>query len=394
MPEALSGCNDFAALMERAGAAEDRGDIEAALAGFSRALALSPEHIILRCHVGRILSQQRRYTDTETLMLEGLALRPESISLTRDLAKALAAQGKFGAAINLARELIWPLQDDVAFRLDYAAWLVKIGEYTNSIENIQQVLRQDPDCEQAARQLADLWHELGETEKAIIVEKSLGIAARSLPNDEPAPPGIAYLRALFDCYAERFDEDLKKLEYSAPGHLREALNQITDKNVKFHVLDLGCGTGLSGLAVKPLAQTMSGVDISPKMLARAERLGIYDRLIEGDIASWLNDQHAIADLIIAGDVLTYIGDLESLFVQISDALRIPGYFAATVEYLDDGTDDFILRKTRRYAHSGYYIHKCATAAALEVVMIRKVEALRREGKSEVPGLVFILKREN
>ena len=49
------------------------------------------------------------------------------------------------------------------------------------------------------------------------------------------------------------------------------------------ILDLGCGTGLSGAAFKDLAAKLHGVDLSPAMIEKSRAREIYDRLSEDDV---------------------------------------------------------------------------------------------------------------
>jgi SAM-dependent methyltransferase len=50
------------------------------------------------------------------------------------------------------------------------------------------------------------------------------------------------------------------------------------------VLDLACGTGRIGVWLRAQGVArLDGVDFTPEMLARAERKGVYDRLIQADI---------------------------------------------------------------------------------------------------------------
>ena len=55
---------------------------------------------------------------------------------------------------------------------------------------------------------------------------------------------------------------------------------------------------------------MTGVDLSPAMIAKARERGIYDELVAGDAAALLErERERIFDLIVAADSLVYIGDL-------------------------------------------------------------------------------------
>ena len=50
------------------------------------------------------------------------------------------------------------------------------------------------------------------------------------------------------------------------------------------ILDIGCGTGLSGLALMHVGyQRIDGCDLSPEMLAKAEVTGAYQRLFETNL---------------------------------------------------------------------------------------------------------------
>ena len=64
----------------------------------------------------------------------------------------------------------------------------------------------------------------------------------------------------------RIDRHLTEtLGYQTPTHLRALYG---DQPIQ-RMLDLGCGTGLSGQAFADIATHITGVDLSPNMLARA-----------------------------------------------------------------------------------------------------------------------------
>ncbi len=92
----------------------------------------------------------------------------------------------------------------------------------------------------------------------------------------------SYVRTLFDQYAPRFDRALEDLGYRAPALLREA---VAAARPRFGAMfDLGCGTGLAGVAFRPHVDRLVGVDLSSKMVEEARRKGVYDALEVGDIA--------------------------------------------------------------------------------------------------------------
>lgn len=85
-------------------------------------------------------------------------------------------------------------------------------------------------------------------------------------------------KQMYDRWAEVYDQDLNNGNYQQPIRCAKALlEQISNKNIK--ILDVGCGTGLSGLALKELGfQHVDGCDLSQGMLDKAAELEIYKRL--------------------------------------------------------------------------------------------------------------------
>ena len=118
---------------------------------------------------------------------------------------------------------------------------------------------------------------------------------------------------LFDKYADTFDQHLVGgLKYQTPALLFDAIARFAPP-ANLDVLDLGCGTGLFGPQLRPLARALTGIDLSPNMLKKAEQRRLYDHLICGDIAEFLETQSDAFDLVVAADVFVYIGDLARVF---------------------------------------------------------------------------------
>jgi len=114
---------------------------------------------------------------------------------------------------------------------------------------------------------------------------------------------------------------VRELQYSVPENLVSLARQrARNPDNKWDVLDLGCGTGLIGVAIAPYARNLVGVDLSAKMLAKARDRNLYRRLEQQDLLSMMKHEPASSyDLIVAADVFVYLGNLEDI---IRDA---PGY---------------------------------------------------------------------
>jgi predicted TPR repeat methyltransferase len=253
-----------------------------------------------------------------------------------------------------------------------------------AIAEFQRAARLAPNDGRPHWQIAQLWLAAGEPDKAeAAAEAALargGIsesyvdevrsAAAKMRIENRANPG--YVRHLFDQFAADYDERMRgRLGYAAPGILRGLAGLLLDPGQHFDVLDLGCGTGLSGLAFQPIAKSLTGVDLSPKMLAKARELNIYDALLEGDVLAL-----SIAwtfDIVIAADVLVYLGDLAKIFAVVRERLRPDGLWLFTTE--QNLTQDFGLGEKRRYGHSEAYLRRCAKAHGFEVTSL--VECVTR-----------------
>ena len=85
-------------------------------------------------------------------------------------------------------------------------------------------------------------------------------------------------RQMYDRWSEVYDQDLNNGNYQQPIRCANALlEQAPNKDIK--ILDVGCGTGLSGLALKETGfQNIDGCDLSQGMLDKASELKIYKKL--------------------------------------------------------------------------------------------------------------------
>ena len=221
----------------------------------------------------------------------------------------------------------------------------------------------------------------------------------------------------FDSFSALYDvKMLQKLKYEAPERLQEKLwqqmglasgpdNTVRNRAVRsgkagnakagsgLAILDLGCGTGLSGMGLRPRADYLAGIDLSPRMLALAKERGIYDLLEESEITRWLEDQasngHAAAlfDLITACDCLEYFGDLMRVVQGVASRLRPGGWFGFTVERGE--SYPHTLMETGRYTHHERHIREAASAFELEVRLLEE-GFLREEAGAPVTGLYAVL----
>uniref|UniRef100_A0A7S3KWB0 Methyltransferase type 12 domain-containing protein n=1 Tax=Amphora coffeiformis TaxID=265554 RepID=A0A7S3KWB0_9STRA len=217
----------------------------------------------------------------------------------------------------------------------------------------------------------------------------------------------SYIVNLYSTFANNFDDLLlDKLKYQTPTVLRKLLDDCLISHDRHHDqqfargLDLGCGTGLSGLAFRDKIQgALIGVDLSPEMIAKAKERQCYDVLQVGDVTTFLTSQPKEAlpfDLIFACDVFVYLGDLSRIFASVHNTLSKNGIFAFSTELLEDkhdGTDDYILHPCARFAHSRNYIERLANSTIMPFNIIKLLtRSIRKNQGKDVIGLLAILEK--
>lgn len=212
---------------------------------------------------------------------------------------------------------------------------------------------------------------------------------------EPETLPAAYVTALYDEYAPRFERSLVTgLGYRAPDDLLRVLDRVRGPEAGFRAaLDLGCGTGLVGERLRPRSKWLEGVDLSAAMIEQAAAKGVYDALHVADLVTHLDAIARRFDVVTAADVLIYVGDLAAFFTAVSDRLAESGLLALTVEAAEtDGPGvDLRLRPSRRFAHSAAYVTNGAEAAGLEL-RHHEETALRRDAASTIHGHIMVFEK--
>jgi predicted TPR repeat methyltransferase len=202
----------------------------------------------------------------------------------------------------------------------------------------------------------------------------------------------AYVRALFDQYAPKFETALvDDLGYRGPALLFKAVlaARLAVRKPAFfkRAIDLGCGTGLAASAFAREVDHFTGIDLSPRMIERARATGLYAELEVADMVQGLRDKpDASADLILAADAMVYLPDHRPLLREVKRVLATGGLLAFTVE--THHGDGVILGEGLRYAHGTGYVRSSIEAAGLNLSRLEDLSA-RNEDNVPVPGLVVV-----
>lgn len=90
------------------------------------------------------------------------------------------------------------------------------------------------------------------------------------------------VRTLYDDWSDSYDDEMEANGYATPRRCSEALAGCSS-DLAAPILDFGCGTGRSGLALKAAGfSTIDGADLSDDMLKGARDRGLYRTLWQVD----------------------------------------------------------------------------------------------------------------
>lgn len=329
---------------------------------------------------------------------------------TLDQAIACHVKGQLDQALMLYLQVLHlnprdPIAADLVsavFRTHFelALTLMKLGRDTEAIQSFQRVLAIQPDKPVAHASLSRLFIARNDLQQAtlhlrhylrLVPEDHIGArmllaytGAEPLP-DRPAP---AYITRFYDNYANSYDRKLVDgLHYQCPQLILAALQKYC--RGKLVILDLECGTGLCGQAVRPLAKRLDGVDLSPQMVAKAKQRRIYNRLEVADLYPFLEKKAGRYDVIVAAGVFEHIGDPARIFRAAFKRLKDRGVFVFTAQ--DNSTQDLGVNSSAFYTHGRRYLAERAAECGFRVTSLEPA-VMWTENDTPVQGLCVVLSK--
>jgi predicted TPR repeat methyltransferase len=211
----------------------------------------------------------------------------------------------------------------------------------------------------------------------------------------PLRASEAYVATLFSQHAEAFDDILvEQLGYAVPLLMRARLDAFAPGPFR-RMLDLGCGTGLSALAMEGRAAMMIGVDLAEGILDQADERGLYEALYVGDAVAFAAEwDEAKFDLVTATDVLPYLGVIDALFLAVAHCLEAGGHFAFSTETLAKeafGGTGYTVGPHQRFHHHPDYIARELAASGFALRHREEIVVRTDEGVAQ-PGHLFIAQK--
>ena len=425
LDQAIAAAPEHAGLRKsRAELRRQAGDIEGAARDAAEAVVLDPKDPAAKALLGVLMLDLRRTADAVACLTEASDAEPGNPGFAAGLAAAQEAAGDPDAALATLLRCVAAAPGHIDPRNAAILLCVRRRDFRRAVSLAQDARRVGIADACSFGLLGHALSSLGQhTEAADAYAEALKLgphdpyvrhlvaAAGILPRAPRAP--VEYLRSVFDGYAERFEAHLISLGYRMPGLFRAVLQQhplIAAGERVGPVLDLGCGTGLVGLAIADLpVGPLIGVDVAPRMLAQAAKKRLYAELQEADVMAVLARKPLPHEgevdrgpypIIVAADVFCYFGALEDAFAAAHASLTPGGWLVCSVEELlpdhdgvvpGDTDGSWALQRQGRYAHSLAYIRDTAIQAGFRVLRLER-ETVRYEANAPVAGLLIVLQR--
>jgi ubiquinone/menaquinone biosynthesis C-methylase UbiE len=135
-------------------------------------------------------------------------------------------------------------------------------------------------------------------------------------------PGAGGVRRGYDRWALLYDDEDNPLVALEEPVVREALGDVKG----LAVLDLGCGTGRHALWLAGKGATVTAVDFSEGMMAKARRKPGAERVrfLSHDLHERLPFADGVFDRVVSGLVLEHLRDLEVFFAEARRVLKPEG----------------------------------------------------------------------
>lgn len=205
----------------------------------------------------------------------------------------------------------------------------------------------------------------------------------------PARAGDDCIQQLYERFSSFYESNmLEELDYQAPQRLAALVAELMDGRAPLDALELGCGSGLAGVEIRSRCGHLTGIDLSPHMLALARERGIYDLLEQAEISHWLQRCDQAFDLVFACDSLIYFGELDEVVDHAARCLAPDGLFVFSLELGEQAP--YRLNDNGRYSHTPDTVRGLAAKAGLRVARLER-GYLRMEYGEAVEGLFVVLR---
>jgi predicted TPR repeat methyltransferase len=380
------------------------GESAAGIELILRSLKIAPRNSHAWLNLGNILLEIDRAQDAYSAYQQAAEFAPTSADVWFNLGVCSRKLLQFAGAITALDRAIALRPGHAPSHFQRGIAQRDAGALDAAEEDYRQALRLAPNLLPVYESLGVLLYRQGRIEDAAHVYQQWRVhdpdnvvaqhmlAAVSGQNVPERASG-AYVAQTFDRFADTFEQNLQQLQYRAPSLVAAALRYANRADqVREAVLDAGCGTGLCGPLLRPMARRLVGIDLSAGMIDKARDKNIYDELRVAELEAFMLEHPGAFDAVVAADTLVYFGALEKVFRAAWQTLRPSGSLIFTLEKMSpDATLPYNIMPHGRYSHRADYIKAVLRAEHFDLVAV-DMQTLRKERGEEVTGMVVSARR--
>jgi predicted TPR repeat methyltransferase len=376
----------------------ETNELQEAEENFLNVLSMDNEHIDALINIGVIAVKKEQGQRAVDYFTKALALDNDNEDARNNLAAAFIHHDRFENALIHYNLLLQQAPKNMEYLYNAGVAEMTLGHLQEAKTHFETMLSLENTHFEALTNLAAIHNRLDDREQAIVYLKQ-ALAARPEDDcvtfmlnamtgeDNSSNACPAYVHNLFNSYALYYDQHVQgPLNYMLPELITRILQKQSITDVT-NTIDLGCGTGLCGSALRNISHHLIGVDIADKMLSQARTKGFYDELIENDVVSYLENHQESHQLAVAADVLPYLSDLAPLFQILHKRLTNHGYFIFSHEIGESSS--WTLQQSARFAHHPDYIQQLCADNGFQILYQENVVA-RLQNDQSMPVMLYLV----
>lgn len=382
--------------------AEAAGNPQKAEESARRAVAMNPMWIVSVTELAALLARLNKFKEAMEQAQKAVSLAPDNVDvLSRAIDIAHRAQA-LELALQWLRRLDGLTPGNSQIRGLMARDLRALGRHGEALEVYASIMVDQPSNgdavlghAQVAWMLGDRATALGDCERLIAADPGNEILQfwhGLAKGDTPATLPLSMVRDMHDTQADTYNLHMTQgMQYRLPRQMA-GLIRSWHPDVSFHMLDLGCGTGLLAAELGPKQGALVGVEISTRMVEQAARLNQYQRFHTVNLLDALAETpEGLYHVISACDVFGYVGDLSRAIPDAFKVLAPGGHLVFSCEAARQEEGDLALRTNLRFVHGRDAVEALCKAAGFDEVELTDT-VLYVENNQPVNGFIVAARK--